>query len=224
MKNRIKNYFYTGLLGSLPLVLTIYFISWAVTFVMGLIKDSFFINLLIDTLFQMESITTRREAEIYVRGGVYIAILGMVLLWIVLVGAALKLVIGRRVAGRIDSICRRIPLIKSVYTTMNQITSLFSSERGKSYKKVVLLEYPRKGIYSIGFLTSETSTYFRDERDDLDLINVFIPTSPNPTSGMFVTVDRRSARVLDMKVEEAVKLVISGGAIVPEREGKTGKI
>lgn len=219
MKNKIKNCFYAGLVATLPLILTLYFVSWAVTFVTGLIKDSFLIKILIESVFQMESVTTRSEAEAYVRMGIYIIVLLVILLLIVLAGAALQFVVVRKAAEVIDKICRRIPLVNSVYTTINQITSLFSADKASSYKKVVLLEYPRRGIYSIGFLTSESNGYFRGERDDLELVNVFIPTSPNPTSGMFVSVDKKEIRTLDMKVEEAVKLIISGGAIVPENTG-----
>jgi len=216
MKSRMKNWFYTGLIAVLPVVLTLYFVSWVAKLVIAFIGNSFIVKYITDYLLEMESITTRQEAEVYIKLTVYfLAVIG-IFIGITIVGMTLKLVIGRKIASSLENLFTRIPIIKSVYTTLSQITGLVSSDKSKSYQKVVLLEYPRKGIYSLGFLTSDGNEYFEDITGRPKLLNVFIPTSPNPTSGMFVMVQESEAVVLDMKVEEAVKLIISGGAVLPE--------
>ncbi|GLI57022.1 transporter [Propionigenium maris DSM 9537] len=220
MKSRMKNWFYTGLIAVLPVVLTIYFVSWVAKLVITFIGNSFVVKYITDYLLKMESITTRQEAEVYIKITVYVLAVIGVFIGVTIVGMTLKLVIGRKIANSLEKLFTRIPIIKSVYTTLSQITGLVSSDKSKSYQKVVLLEYPRKGIYSLGFLTSDGNEYFEDITGRPKLLNVFIPTSPNPTSGMFVMVQESEARVLDMKVEEAVKLIISGGAVLPETAEK----
>ncbi len=220
MKSRMKNWFYTGLIAVLPVVLTIYFVSWIAKLIITFIGNSFVVKYITDYLLKMESITTRQEAEIYIKLAVYILAIVGVFIGVTIVGMTLKLVIGRKIANSLEKLFTKIPIIKSVYTTLSQITGLVSSDKSKSYQKVVLLEYPRRGIYSLGFLTSDGNSYFEDITGRSKLLNVFIPTSPNPTSGMFVMVQESEARVLDMKVEEAVKLIISGGAVLPETAEK----
>ncbi len=220
MKSRMKNWFYTGLIAVLPVVLTIYFVSWVAKLIITFIGNSFVVKYITDYLLKMESITTRQEAEIYIKLTVYILAIVGVFIGVTIVGMTLKLVIGRKIANSLEKLFTKIPIIKSVYTTLSQITGLVSSDKSKSYQKVVLLEYPRRGIYSLGFLTSDGNSYFEDITGRSKLLNVFIPTSPNPTSGMFVMVQESEARVLDMKVEEAVKLIISGGAVLPETAEK----
>ena len=216
MKNRVKNWFYTGLITVLPVILTLYFVSWVVKFVITFIGNSFMVKYITDYLLRMEGITTRQEVEVYIKTAVYtLAILGT-FVGITIVGMTLKLVIGKKIANSLERLFGKLPIIKPVYTTLSQITSMISSEKSKSYQKVVLLEYPRKGIYSLGFLTSYGNEYFEDITGKPKFLNIFIPTSPNPTSGMFVMVEESEARVLDMKVEDAVKLIISGGAVLPD--------
>lgn len=215
MKNRMKNWFYTGLIAVLPVVLTIYFVSVVSKFILGFIGNSFIVKYITDHLIRLDSVTTQ-EVEAYIKAAVYVIAIISIVLGITIVGMTLKLVIGRKIANSLEKLFSRIPIIKSVYTTLSQIVAMASSDKSKSYQKVVLLEYPRKGIYSLGFLTSDGNEYFEDITGRPRLLNVFIPTSPNPTSGMFVMVQESEAEILNMKVEEAVKLIISGGAVLPD--------
>ena len=100
---------------------------------------------------------------------------------------------------------------------MRQIVSLVYSKKNNNYKKVVVVEYPRKGIYSFGFLTAEENKILEDVTGE-KYCNVFIPTSPNPTSGMFVSVKKVEVKEIEMKVEDAVKLIVSGGVFMPGSE------
>ena len=136
---------------------------------------------------------------------------------ITFIGYITKNIIGKKITRSINRVIGKLPIVKHIYTTINQIVSLISSDKGNTYKRAVAVEYPRKGIYSIGFLTSETNEAL-SKSEGKDLCNIFIPTSPNPTSGMFICVEKKDVIFLDMKIDDAVKLIISGGVIVPEME------
>lgn len=217
MKRYIKNSFYTGSIALLPVVLTLYLTSLIVGTAITFIKDSFFIKHMVDYVFSLDSVATRQEAELYIKPLIYLLSLVGIALCLSLIGAGLKFVVGKKVAQFLDNIFTKIPVVKSIYTTINQITQLLSSDKSTSYKKVVVVEYPRDGIFSLGFLTSDLNEDLNYLSEDLKLVNVFIPTSPNPTSGMFLMVPVDEVRFSDMKVEDAVKLIVSGGAVMPNR-------
>lgn len=224
MKQYIKNCFYAGAIALLPVALTLYFTLWVIGIIIVFIKDSFFIKLMVDHLFTLDSVTTRQEAELYIKPVIYLLSIAGIALSITFIGGGLKFVIGRRVAQFLDRVFIKIPVIKSIYTTINQITKLLSSDKSNSYKKVALIEYPRTGVFSLGFLTSDIDRPLTYITKDTDLVNIFIPTSPNPTSGMFVMVPRSEVRFLDMRVEDAVKLIVSGGAVMPTEVKKNSKV
>ena len=113
-----------------------------------------------------------------------------------------------------ERILQRIPLVRSIYASVKQVTeSMFSS--GKSFRKVVLVEYPRKGMWSLAFQTGTGAEEVRD-KTGRDVANVFIPTTPNPTSGFFLMVPREDVIELDMSVDDGLKMLLSVGVVVPE--------
>ena len=115
-----------------------------------------------------------------------------------------------------ERILQRIPLVRSIYASVKQVTeSMFSS--GKSFRKVVLVEYPRKGMWSLAFQTGTGAEEVRD-KTGRDVTNVFIPTTPNPTSGFFLMVPREDVIELDMSVDQGLKLLLSVGVVVPEHK------
>ncbi len=112
-----------------------------------------------------------------------------------------------------ERILQRIPLVRSIYASVKQVTeSMFSS--GKSFRKVVLVEYPRKGMWSLAFQTGTGAEEVRD-KTGRDVTNVFIPTTPNPTSGFFLMVPREDVVELDMSVDDGLKMLLSVGVVVP---------
>jgi uncharacterized membrane protein len=113
-----------------------------------------------------------------------------------------------------ERILQRIPLVRSIYASVKQVTeSMFSS--GKSFRKVVLVEYPRKGMWSLAFQTGTGAEEIRN-KTGRDVTNVFIPTTPNPTSGFFLMVPREDVIELDMSVDDGLKMLLSVGVVVPE--------
>ncbi|MDZ7385775.1 MAG: DUF502 domain-containing protein [candidate division KSB1 bacterium] len=142
--------------------------------------------------------------------------LGLValVLLIFLTGLVARNIVGRRLIAAGEEFLGRVPLLNWVYKTFQQILQAFVSDKREVFSKVVLVEYPRKGLYSLGFITQDTKGPIQD-RLESDVYSVFLPTTPNPTSGLLLFVPKEEAKEVDMSVEEALKLVVSGGTIVP---------
>lgn len=216
MIKKFKAYFYTGLIALLPIVLTVYIFNWIVGIMMSLLGNSF-VTIIIKNILLV--FVEEGDMDYYFQLLVYFISLVTMIIGTCLVGFTLKIVFFAKIIKKAKELFIKIPLIKQVYTTISQIIEVAVSDREKSYQKVVMVEYPRKGIYSIGFLTSEDNFLVSDAigREE-KVYNVFIPTSPNPTSGMFIVVPESEVKILDIKIDDAIKLIISGGVILPEKK------
>jgi uncharacterized membrane protein len=198
----------------LPAIATIYVIQ----LLFGLV-DAFLGSFITDVLKALNIITTE-EGRIYFLG-VYTPFserllgIGFVLtiLLITWVGAMRIQGRGMKIFGTIDRSFRKIPIANSIYTSVEQVIHAFAQERS-SFKNVVLVEYPRKGLYTVGFQTWESKGEVQRVTSKA-CINVFLPTTPNPTSGWLVLVPRDEVIVLNMTVEQGLKFIISGGVVVP---------
>lgn len=123
--------------------------------------------------------------------------------------------IGKKVIQTLDALILRVPLLNKVYATIKQVNEAFSTGKKSAFKTVVLIQFPRPGIYSIGFITSEQHAEVQQKTKE-HVVCVFIPTTPNPTSGWLVLVPEAQVTRLEMSVADAIKFVISLGAISPE--------
>lgn len=131
---------------------------------------------------------------------------------------------GKKIYQLTDKILSRIPLIKNIYIFVRQLCEWVAKSHSTIFESVVLVEYPRKGIYALGLITSATqpviATHIKDESGEpCECANVFVSTTPNPTSGVYIIVPRKDLIPLDMDVNAAVNQIISAGAIIPEIEG-----
>lgn len=133
-------------------------------------------------------------------------------------GVVVANLFGRRVVAAWESLLARIPLVRSIYAGAKQVAETVFSPTGKSFRKVLLIEYPRRGLWTIGF-QSGPSCIEAKIRSGEDLITVFIPTTPNPTSGFIILVPAKDALELDMSIDEAFKLIVSLGVVVPDWRG-----
>ena len=131
-----------------------------------------------------------------------------------LTGWVARLVMGKRMIALGEEMIGRVPLLNKTYGFMKEISHTLLAGRRTMFQRVVLVQFPRAGIYSIGFVTSETAGEAQAKTDEM-VINVFVPTTPNPTSGFLILVPREQLIDLDMTVAEGMKMVISGGAVVP---------
>lgn len=142
--------------------------------------------------------------------------LGIVLTMVVLIitGFLAANFVGRRLVHFWESVLQRIPLVRSIYSAAKNFTEVLFADSNQSFKKVLLIEYPRKGVYSLCFQTSTDLEEIQARTSD-DLICVFVPTTPNPTSGFILMVPKNDVIELDMAVEAALKMVVSLGVVVP---------
>ncbi|MFC0473475.1 DUF502 domain-containing protein [Halalkalibacter kiskunsagensis] len=207
-----------GIIFLLPAIATIYVIQ----FLFGLVDA--FLGSFITDLLKALNILTIEDGRIYFLG-VYTPfserLLGigfiLTILLITWVGAMRIQGKGVRIFGTIDRSFRKIPIANSIYTSVEQVIHAFAQERS-SFKNVVLVEYPRKGLYTVGFQTGESKGEVQRVTSK-DCINIFLPTTPNPTSGWLVLVPRDEVIVLNMSVEQGLKFIISGGVVVPPDPG-----
>ncbi len=129
---------------------------------------------------------------------------------IYLVGIFSSSFIGAEILGYSESIIEKIPFIRSIYVGSKQLINAFSSS-GQSFSRAVLVEFPYEGSFAVGFVTNSRKW----QSGGVNYINVFIPTTPNPTSGWYIIVEESRVKYLDMSIEDAVKMVVSGGLVIP---------
>ena len=132
----------------------------------------------------------------------------LVIFTLIIIGFLARNVAGRRVVKWIDNLFKQIPLISMVYTTTKQIIESFSGGRENSFSKVVFVEYPRKGVWTLGFVTKETKN-----DNNQKFYNLFVPTTPNPTSGFFLIIPIDDVKETDINVEEGFQMIVSSGMV-----------
>jgi uncharacterized membrane protein len=196
---RSRRYLMSGLLIWLPIIATVLVVR--------------FIVQLMDQLLLLLPRHLQPEALF----GVHIPGLGVVLAVIVLLltGLLVSNVIGRWLVGLWDEVLARIPFIRAIYGGVKSFSETILTNKGSSFKKVLLVQYPRAGMWSIGFQTNATLPEI-SARTGLDQVCVFLPTTPNPTSGFIVMVPRTEIIELDMSVDAAMKMVVTLGVVMPQ--------
>jgi uncharacterized membrane protein len=196
---KIRRYLAAGLLVWVPLLVTFL----ALRFLINLMDRSL---LLVPAPLRPENLL-----------GFHIPGLGVILTFVLLfaTGALAANFFGKRLIEGWERILARIPLVSWVYSGVKQVAETLLSPQAEAFRKVLLLEYPRAGIWSIGFQTAATLDEVQ-ARTEKEVICVFVPTTPNPTSGFIMLVPREDVTELDMSVDEALRMVISLGVVVPE--------
>lgn len=196
---RLRTYFLTGIVVSAPVGITIWLIWLFIAFVdrkvVPLIPDAY------------------NPSDVL---GVSVPGIGVIVVLIVVtfIGFMVTNFFGRYMVRFGERMVARVPVVRTIYGVIKQIFDAVLAQSEGAFRDVVLIEYPRKGIWVIGFITSNTEGEVQRVTVD-DMVNVFLPTTPNPTSGFLLFVPRKDCIVLDMSVEEGVKLVISGGIVSP---------
>jgi len=211
----MRKYFITGLVILLPLTLTILIVAFVVNFLtkpfMGLV-----IKILSETRIQQIHTHILSSDQIIRYGSQIIILIGLVLFTIIL-GFFARWFIFNGLIKLSDKILHRIPLVNKVYKTTQEIVkTLFVTDKN-SFKKVVMVPFPRKGLYSLG-LVSRRSPDTCIKAANNELISVFVPTTPNPTTGFLLLFKEEELIYLDMKTEEAIKYIVSCGVIVPPKK------
>ena len=215
MKN-IRRYLVAGILVWVPLAVTYLLIKFAVGIMdqtLRWIPKDYQPGILLQQLFGTEQ-------PIHIPG------LGVILTIVVLLltGVLAANFVGRAFVGGWESLLERIPIVRSIYSAAKNFAEIVFSDSSQSFKNVLLIEYPRKGLYSLAFQTA-TELGEVQGRTGIDVVSCFVPTTPNPTSGFIIIVPRKDITVLDMDVDEALKMIISLGVVIPRwRNAETGEL
>jgi uncharacterized membrane protein len=197
---RLRNYFLTGIIVAGPLAVTAYIVSWIVTTVDGWVKPLVPAAYLPDTYLPFR-----------VPGyGLVVAIVGLTLL-----GFLTANLVGRSLLRLGEVVLGRMPLVRGVYKTFKQIFETIFSQSGTSFRKVGLVQYPAKGMWSIVFISAEPGADVAEHLPGEDYISVFLPCTPNPTTGFYFYLPRKEVIELPIPVDEGAKLVMSAGLIQP---------
>lgn len=146
----------------------------------------------------------------------------LVLFVVLLTGVIVANFFGRKLVGFGERMLARIPLVRSIYYGVKQVMETMFSGTGKSFRKVVLIEYPRKGVWTLAFLTGE-GMHAVCEATGKKIINVFVPTTPNPTSGFFLMLPEEDVMDLNINVDDGLKMIISAGVVVPKKKAEVLK-
>lgn len=196
---RLRNYLITGILVSAPISITVWLIWGFIAFV-----DHSVLPL----------VPAKYNPENYLPFSV--PGLGVVIMLIALtvIGMLFSGFVGRFYLRLGERLLDRMPVVRHIYGALKQVFEAVLSQSGRAFREVVLVEYPRRGMWVIGFVTSTTKGEVQNRFEEV-VINVFVPTTPNPTSGFLIFVPREDLIPLDMTIEEGVKMVISGGIVTP---------
>jgi uncharacterized membrane protein len=207
---RWRNVFFAGLLTTVPIVASVGIIGWIFNLLTGQIPrvlNDLPIPLLHDLL-------QNRFATF----GIRILSLMLIVFAIYLVGLFARNVIGRRLIDLLEEIFRRLPMVGGIHSTVKQMGSALLNGGGTGmFRQVALLEYPKEECYAIGFVTAVAPVEC-SERKGTDLVSVFLPTTPNPTSGYLLLLPRHKVTILQMSVAEGMRLIISGGVVKPSSD------
>jgi uncharacterized membrane protein len=197
----MKRYLVAGLLVWLPLVVTIF----AIRFLVNLMDRTL---LLLPTAYQPETLF-----------GFNIPGLGVLLALLVvfLTGIVVANFFGRQLVRLWEQMLARIPLVRSIYSAVKQIVETLFSGQGKSFRKVVMVEWPRRDMWTLAFVTGDAFADFEKSLGK-SLVHLYVPTTPNPTSGFFVMVPREDVRELEISVDEGLKMILTTGVVTPHKE------
>ena len=207
---RLRNYFVAGIIVSIPLVVTVWVFNR-------------FVLQLDGVLHLVPQSWNVRGLDI---GEVLRSIPGLgavaTLFTVVVLGFLTTNLVGRRVVRFTEEVIRRVPILSTIYQGVKQLIQALMTEDKSRFRDVVYIEYPRRGIWSVGFLTGET---FEGavERIGVECLNVFVPTTPNPTSGFYLMIPREQVIRSGLTVEEAFKLIMSAGIVNPKASEEAGR-
>ncbi len=196
--SRLRRYLIAGLLVWLPIGVTV-----------------LVVKLLVDLMDQTLVVLPEAYRPDHILG-FHVPGLGVVLSVLVVLstGVVMAHLFGQQLLSAWEAILKRIPLVRSIYSSVKQLSETLLSSGGQSFRKVLLIEYPRKGLWTLAFQTG-VEVGEAQARTGEEVINVYVPTTPNPTSGFFLMVPRHDAVELEMSVDEGLKMIISMGVVVP---------
>jgi len=208
MFRKLGNYFIAGVVLALPIGVTIFVFAFLIRHIGTPVSDMLFAP-----VFKYFDATLPESAL----GGALLDALAtvVVMILVTILGMVSNWFFAGWIIGAFEKAINKIPGVGIVYRTVKQIVDTFSKQNRAIFQSVALVEFPRKGMYAVGFITSKAQGEVQERTGDV-VVNVFVPTTPNPTSGFLIMVPENEIEYLDMSVGDAMKLIISGGAVVPK--------
>ena len=203
----MKKYLVTGLLVWLPLAITVWVLSWLLGALDGVFASMLSATQALTPESARETIDTLRRVP-----GLGVVVLGLVML---LTGVFVTNIFGQWWFRQWDAVMGRIPIVKSIYNSVKQVSDTLFSSNGNAFREAVLVQYPRAGSWTIAFVTGNPGGEVA-ARLPGEYVSVYVPTTPNPTSGFFLMMPRADVLELRMSVDEALKYVISMGVVSPD--------
>ena len=204
-KHTLKTYFFTGILVTAPIAITLYLAVELFKWV-----DSSVVRF----------IPAKYNPETYLPYGLPGLGVLLLVLALIVIGMLAVNIFGRWLMGIGQRIIERIPVISGVYSALKKLfETLLGQGSTSAFRKAVLVEYPRKGVWTIAFLTTPVYEGFKKLLPN-DMVTVYVPTTPNPTSGFMLYVPKKEVKELDMRVDDAIKMVISTGIVTPSKKSK----
>lgn len=205
--------FFAGLVIATPIVVPIILVAFAISWIDERVKPilrSAIPQRIRDYDFGLFTVDTLIG---YVPGlGVLVAVILLTLL-----GAVAANLLGRSIIRTSEQLVERVPILRTLYTPLRQLVEIFSDKDSSSFKEVVLVEYPKEGTWAVGFLTSRSKDEIGSKLGE-DFLGVFVPTTPNPTSGFLIYVPSEKVKHLSMSVEDGAKLIVSAGVVSPKHQ------
>ena len=192
---KLRNYFFTGVIVLVPIGFTLYLSKFLINFSTKLVPSGLNPNTYLP----------------YSIPGIEII---LTVIFITIIGGLSLSFLGKKFLQIIDDLFKRIPILRTIYSAIGQMTDSFRNQEGNK-KSVVLLEYPRRGSWAVGFATKENTGEIKSKTNQ-NLVNVFVPTTPNPTSGFLLMIPKEDLIYLDMTFEEASKFIVSAGTSTPK--------
>ncbi len=209
-KNNFFVFFRNNFIAGATLLLPLWGVWFFIKFVVNLLN-----NILLDPIITVLSPYLKNVNPYIVASVVKFIIIFTIMFLITLLGLLVKNFFVRKILSLAEKLLMKIPLINKVYVAMRQISHTFLMNKQGIFDKSVLVEYPHKGKYVLAFITSDATNEIK-EKTGKDLISVFVPTTPNPTSGFLIFVPKRDIIMLDMGIEDSFKLIVSFGAVKPD--------
>lgn len=199
----LRNYLIAGLMIWIPVMVTV----WVIRFLSGILDQSL---VLLPPPWRPEALV-----------GTYVPGVGIILslLLLLVTGVVARNLFGGQIVASIEGLVRRIPVVGAVYSGAKTFSETVLTDKGRSFKQVVMVEFPRSGMFAVGFITSEELEEVQAKTSQ-DVVCVFVPTTPNPTTGFLVAIARAEIVPLDMTVDEAFRMLLTLGVVVPKWKNK----
>ena len=210
--NLYRKTFISGIIVVIPILITIATLTWLFNIITGKLPNFFKI------LFPSSSDFINNNLTVFQVLGFF-----FFLIIIYICGIFTRNFIGRKIISYGEKLLLKVPILSPIYSTIRQVANAIFNDQEKTFNQVVMLEYPKEGCYTVGFVTCKAPEECC-ERTGEDLLSIFIPTTPNPTSGFLIFSARKKVHFLDVSIAEGMQLVISAGAVTPTRDTSTDTV